>query len=529
MMNHSNNNRKEKIGAKVRVPRNYIKREYRLRLNDEEPEQGEDNNPYRGYFIRDRDRILFSKAFRRLSRKTQVFLPASDDQVRTRLTHTLEVAQIATITAEALGLDRNLTEAIALGHDIGHAPFGHTGERVLHHISTGCDNLGGLSPRLISEDMGFKHNLQGIRVVSELSKVYPEHNGLNLSNFTLWGIKNHTQEVWEKCDYRYETDSGYGCTNLRNKNNKKCCHSDIDAILANNFYKKYTSLCSHPYGKNGGENGAWSFEAYVVAMCDEIAQRNHDIVDGYISGVLEFDEIEEVLEECFPKKSLTEKQGALLGRLKKWKKDREFTQAILSKIIVSFLNECLIESSENNIRIFLDKRNIRTRTAFKDEYPNITENEVKNIISYPETFIEKEKKLQKTLMSSILNSYHVQRMDGKANMIIRQLAKAFLTNPQQLDDETICRLYNIYRSENNQLSPQSADFYQLRKLTEDKVDKVTNSDKRIWLKDTFNGPQNLKLKKLLVRSICDYISSMTDDFAMTEHARLYSTSEFIKT
>ena len=89
---------------------------------------------YRNDFMRDRDRILYSKPFRRMSRKTQIFLPASDDHVRTRLTHSLEVSQISTISAQALGLDRDLTKAIALGHDIGHTPFGHTGERVLNLI-----------------------------------------------------------------------------------------------------------------------------------------------------------------------------------------------------------------------------------------------------------------------------------------------------------------------------------------------------------------------------------------------------------
>ena len=154
------NSSSKKIGAIVKAPRKYVCREHGLSNDEIKRLNKKEIDKHRDCFIRDRDRILFSKAFRRLSRKTQVFLPASDDQVRTRLTHTLEVAQIATITAEALGLNRNLTEAIALGHDIGHAPFGHTGERVLHKISTGCDNLGGLSPEFAPEEMGFKHNLQ---------------------------------------------------------------------------------------------------------------------------------------------------------------------------------------------------------------------------------------------------------------------------------------------------------------------------------------------------------------------------------
>lgn len=89
---------------------------------------------HRNDFMRDRDRILYSRPYRRLGRKTQIFLPSFDDHVRTRLTHSLEVAQISTISAQALGLDRDLTEAIAIGHDIGHTPFGHTGEKILYLI-----------------------------------------------------------------------------------------------------------------------------------------------------------------------------------------------------------------------------------------------------------------------------------------------------------------------------------------------------------------------------------------------------------
>ncbi|EHR0219180.1 HD domain-containing protein [Clostridium perfringens] len=99
---------------------------------------GEDKHTIRNEFERDRDRIMYSRAFRRLSGKTQVFLAGNDDHVRTRLTHTLEVAQIARTISKALGLNEYLTEAIALGHDIGHTPFGHIGERMLNSIMNGC-------------------------------------------------------------------------------------------------------------------------------------------------------------------------------------------------------------------------------------------------------------------------------------------------------------------------------------------------------------------------------------------------------
>ena len=128
--------------------------------------------PLRTEFQRDRDKILHSKAFRRLKHKTQVFLSPVGDHYRTRLTHTLEVSQIARTMARALRLNEDLTEAIALGHDLGHTPFGHTGERVLNEIMPN----------------GFKHNEQSIRVVTLIED-------LNLTQETLNGIENHTGKV----------------------------------------------------------------------------------------------------------------------------------------------------------------------------------------------------------------------------------------------------------------------------------------------------------------------------------------------
>ncbi len=129
-------------------------------------------------FQRDRDRIIHSKAFRRLKHKTQVFLSPEGDHYRTRLTHTLEVAQISRTIARALRLNEDLTEAIALGHDLGHTPFGHCGEYVLHRIHKG----------------GFKHNEQSLRVVEILEKRKYKEGGLNLTYEVKDGILNHTGE-----------------------------------------------------------------------------------------------------------------------------------------------------------------------------------------------------------------------------------------------------------------------------------------------------------------------------------------------
>ena len=143
----------------------------------------ESPHPYRSCFQRDRDRVVHCSAFRRLDFKTQVFVPHEDDHFRTRLTHTLEVAQIARTLGRALGLDEDLVEAVALAHDLGHAPFGHGGEEVL--------------AELLADHGGFEHNRQSLRVVDYLEHPYPRFRGLNLTQVV--------RECLAKHETRYDT------------------------------------------------------------------------------------------------------------------------------------------------------------------------------------------------------------------------------------------------------------------------------------------------------------------------------------
>ena len=138
----------------------------------------EPEHPYRTAYQRDRDRITHCKAFRRLEYKTQVFLNHEGDHYRTRLTHTLEVAQVSRTIARALGLNEDLTEAIALAHDLGHTPFGHSGEEALKQMMEGHG--------------GFEHNCHGLRVVDVLERQYPAFRGLNLTYEVREGIAKHT-------------------------------------------------------------------------------------------------------------------------------------------------------------------------------------------------------------------------------------------------------------------------------------------------------------------------------------------------
>ena len=177
-------------------------------------------------YARDRDRIVHSRAFRRLKHKTQVFIPYEGDHFRTRLTHTIEVSQIARSAARSLGLNEDLTEAIALGHDLGHTPFGHSGERVLDRLLRDSHPGAG----------GFKHNYQGVRVVDRLEKRYDEP-GLNLTHDVREGILKHT--AWKR-DFPFPLDFRDG---LRLE--------------------------------SGG-----TLEAQLVNWSDEIAQQTHDLEDG---------------------------------------------------------------------------------------------------------------------------------------------------------------------------------------------------------------------------------------------------------
>lgn len=180
-----------------KVPTEYIsRRQYEVNSNAK----------YRTEFMRDRDRIMYCGSFRRLSGKTQIYLAGKNDNQRNRLTHTLEVAQIARTVALALGLDCDLTEAIALGHDMGHTPFGHAGEQMLHEIMVPGSTVNIKTspmndPSLLSSDQrdikqfGFKHNIQSLRVAATIEQGYGK-NGLNLTNYTLWGILHHSSLVY---------------------------------------------------------------------------------------------------------------------------------------------------------------------------------------------------------------------------------------------------------------------------------------------------------------------------------------------
>jgi len=194
---------------------------------------------FRNPYARDRDRIIHCGSFRKLEYKTQVFLNQEGDFFRTRLTHSIEVSQIARSITSHLGLNESLAEAIALAHDLGHTPFGHVGGDTLDECLKADTFVN-----------GFEHNFQSFRVVSSLEKRYKGFNGLNLTFATLEGLLKHS--------YPYKKNF-------------------LPAIIDKQF-----NLDKHP-----------SIEAMVVDRADEIAYMSHDIDDGVNSGLISFDDLKE--------------------------------------------------------------------------------------------------------------------------------------------------------------------------------------------------------------------------------------------
>ncbi|MES2912089.1 MAG: deoxyguanosinetriphosphate triphosphohydrolase [Pseudomonadota bacterium] len=209
--------------------------------------------PTRSDFQRDRDRIVHSTAFRRLVYKTQVFLNHEGDLFRTRLTHSLEVAQLGRSIARALHINEDLVEAIALAHDLGHTPFGHAGQDALNNC------LKAHNP----QSAGFEHNLQSLRVVDSLEERYPEYNGLNLTFETREGILKHCSR---RNALRIEAREPGG--------------------VANRFLQAAESTVLRRQQP--------SLEAQLANLADEIAYNAHDIDDGVRSGLLQLEQLEEV-------------------------------------------------------------------------------------------------------------------------------------------------------------------------------------------------------------------------------------------
>lgn len=482
-----------------------------------------DNNEFRTGFTRDRDRILYSKSFRRLEGKTQIFIKGYEDHLRNRLTHTLEVSQISTTISKYLKFNTNLTEAIALGHDVGHTPFGHIGERFLNLITNNC--LFDLTNFKVNEhEMGFKHNLQSFKIFDYLTSISNNYKGCNLSNLTLWGILNHSKKEFKKCNYFNGNNKCLLFINKNGKCEKSKNNGNSNKFLKLNHYNRFLEqkISSHKKSKKKNKNiilfidnsFSWSFEALIVGISDEIAQRHHDIEDGIIAKIIDEKDLISLFLDLF-KNFMKKSDIKKLNELEKETNINIFLHDFSSICIKTYINE-LCKNTSIQLNKLISHYKIKTSDDFYKVktkiYNDIKINKFKNnniksifdLISYSSDFKQKDKEFQKFLYNKILNSNIVQTMDSKEFFVLSKITKAYLTNPLQLPDRTIEILIDNYLTEHNKnLKPT--------KYPRDVL-------KEIMKETDFNN--------YLLRTIVDTISGMTDNYALNIYKMLYGSKNF---
>lgn len=496
-----------------------VPRELVMRNNSIEYDKPE----YRDDFMRDRDRVLYSTAFRRLAGKTQIYTIDGNDHRRNRLTHTLEVAQIARTISKALRLDENLTEAIALGHDLGHAPFGHAGEKILHEIMV-CDSTISLnksikeSPfnRINEKDFkdiyGFKHTVQSVRVATLIEDGYGE-NGLNLTNFTLWGMMNHSGIVYKEGT----VDSKYIDPDYKNDLDKYICHD---------------------------KNEAWSFEAFVVREADEIAQWHHDMEDALYSNAMTPLQVANAINDNLSKMienniEMGKEISKIISELSNSEThiNLSMNQIItrLSRIIVNTLVTHIIKISEKNMETlwkeFMEGKSRDEKIGFFNNscYDELGTNKVKikdtiGYITFQGRHNGEDTSLRsypKIIKLNIHHSQEVERMNAKGQYIIKKLFEAYSSHPQQLSDKMVVKyMKKIIKYSQEEILFDEKIISEIKGALENNIGAVRDVFEKVLVYRT-EGKMPTKLQIELMRSICDYIASMTDGYAIKEYNNLY--------
>ncbi|NWG01096.1 MAG: dNTP triphosphohydrolase [Thermoanaerobaculaceae bacterium] len=340
---------------------------------------------YRTAFQRDRDRILHSRAFRRLKHKTQVYVPFAGDHPRTRLTHTLEVAQISRTMARALGLNEDLVEAIALAHDLGHTPFGHSGEKTLARILAGEEPACPLPEGVVRQVGSFKHNYQSVRVVDLLERRY-DHPGLNLTDQVREGILKHTG--WRRSfPFPLPTTDG-----LR------------------------LGLSCH-------------LEGQVVALADEIAQQTHDLEDGLAAEAVSLAEIERL-----------EAAAAVIARAgESYRGERRSFQraAILQRGLIHLFVTDALTHTVRNLSRFLSRHDIGDRRGWLGACERLPATTVSFSPRVGELFAE----LKGFIYRFIINHQEVNRQDHRARLVVTGLFQAYYENPLNLPTYVLLRFH----------------------------------------------------------------------------------------
>jgi len=357
----------------------------------------EEEFSFRSCFQRDRDRIIHASAFRRLKHKTQVFVEHEGDYFRTRLTHSIEVAQVARTIAGALGLNGELTEAVALAHDLGHPPFGHAGEDVLHEM--------------MAPYGGFDHNAQAIKIVTDLERHYAEFDGLNLTWECLEGIAKHNGPVVGELPYAL---AEYDATH------------DLE-------------LHTHA-----------SAEAQAAALSDDIAYNNHDLHDGLRAGLFTDADIIKLpiigaayaeVDAAYPNLETDRRRHEALRRV----------FGVMVSDVISTSRVILDESGASSAH---DIRHLG-----------------RPVIRFSDAVFADLREIRSFLFNQMYRAPAVMAKRAEVTTVIRELFPLFLNDPSQLPSNWHEEL-------------QGAD------------------------------------KTAIARRVCDYISGMTDRYALLEYERI---------
>ena len=333
----------------------------------------EPEDPLRSPYQRDRDRIIHANAFRRLKHKTQVFIQHGDDHYRTRLIHTLEVAQIARSIARPLGLDEDLAEALALAHDLGHPPFGHAGERALDEA--------------LSEYEGFDHNAQSLRVVSELEHRYALFDGLNLSFETHEGLVKHNGPI------------------LNSAGRPAGVYTGGKLPYAIRAFQERQDLELSVFA---------GLEAQVAAIADDIAYDCHDLEDGLRAGLIHLADLE---EQPLTGPILAAIHGAFPAL-----DHARVVHELVRRTITAMILDVLTETSRRIAEAGVESADAVRRAGGP-------------LVAFSRGMAQSEVALKRFLMANVYRNETVMRPVKLAEALIADLFEAFFSDPSRMPEE----------------------------------------------------------------------------------------------
>lgn len=460
-----------------------------IRIYDEDLQVSEKNE-----FQIDRERVVNSEAFRRLVDKAQIFSAEKGDYFRTRMTHTLEVNQIAKAIAYALGLNIDLTEAIALGHDLGHTPFGHQGERTLDDILSGKLDVGIVRPKGDKASEvdrcfgGFKHNYQSAKILTNIEEKNIGYKGLNVSVQVVEGVLKHT---------RLKPD---------------------DIKMGDFLPKEYISKITW---ENGEKQICATLEGQTVAIADEIAQRGHDVDDALTSGVMSVCELLDLLKinKCQKlydtiKQELQETENVYL----KYDMQKLKIARIVSCIVQYFVDDA-VTNSKNKIEEFCANNVEKVEITMQNKILLVDlSTNVKAVSEY----------LEKVVQRKVICNNEVARADYNASIVIKTLFKKYYENPRLLHTGTVRKIYvETLKHPNQNVSYSAVNIGDASvKLANDEIQEMSKKGFDSSMENILDGTATqedvvrFEKRKILIRAIIDFIAGMTDGYAIEEYEKL---------